>query len=95
MVTHSDLSAIPMAELRESRTTARRALELVRMRSHVGDADAVARVDELRDQVDALTAELIRRYAADLTLVDSLLSGTYARSVTSDWTSTGHRVGES
>ncbi len=74
-------SGMPLAALRAERAEARRALELAHMRSHQpasADADAI---ELLRLRADALTEELIGRYAADLGLVDSLLDEPYPRRV--------------
>ena len=84
------LDAAPLNQLREDRTTARRDLELAQMRARQHDAVADGTLVRLRDLVAALTEELIRRYSADLSLVDSLLDGSYP----ADGTSTHARHAE-
>lgn len=81
----ADLAAMPMDELRAVRAHSRRAAELARLRSRQ-DTARTERQDgdlgELEAQVGALTDELIARYAADLSLVDSLLGEPYPAQVT-------------
>lgn len=69
----ADVTTMPMPELRAERTRARRVLELSVMRSRQSHVDGHEAVDQLQARVHVLTEELIRRYCADLTLVDSLL----------------------
>lgn len=72
-----DVESLTMSQLREARLRDRRALELAILR-HRGSGEALPDdVAELRARVDAVTAELIRRYSADLSLVDSLLDPAY------------------
>lgn len=81
----ADLAAMPMDELRAVRARSRRAAELVRLRTRQDAARKDGQDDELRTletQVSALTDELIARYAADLSLVDSLLGEAYPAQVT-------------
>jgi hypothetical protein len=79
-----DFSAMPMDELRVLRARSRREAELVRLRSRQDGArtDANGDLEELQARVDMLTSELIARYAADLSLVDSLLGEAYPAQVT-------------
>lgn len=76
---------MPMDELRAVRARSRRAAELSRLRIRQ-DTARTERQDgdlgELEAQVAALTDELIARYAADLSLVDSLLGEPYPAQVT-------------
>lgn len=78
-----DLASLDFDDLRARRTVARRTAELARLRARQGGEpgpDEVARLDAL---VTALTDELIARYAADLSLVDSLLGPPYPAKVPS------------
>lgn len=68
-----DLSGMPLAELREERMAARRALELAQLRMRQTADSPQEELEELRARVAVLTEELIARYAADLSRVDSLL----------------------
>jgi hypothetical protein len=77
----TSLSTLTMAGLRDERTRCRQALELARLRSRHEGVPTAEAVAGLRARADALTEELIRRYAADLGLVDSLLEPAYSRSV--------------
>lgn len=77
----TDLSTIPMAELRAERTRCRRALELAQLRSRQPGGPTPDEVAVLRSRAQELTEELIRRYADDLYLVDYLLDAAYPRSV--------------
>ena len=73
----SGLDGLSMADLRAERMRARRTAELARLRSRQsgdGAADDLAGLDAT---VRVLTDELISRYAADLSLVDSLLDPAY------------------
>lgn len=75
-----DVARLPIDELRAARARARRAAELARLRSRQApDAtqDAARKLADLEAQVRELTDELIARYSADLSLVDSLLGGPY------------------
>ena len=81
----ADIAAMPIDELRALRARSRRAAEIARLRSRQdsaridsGDGD----LGDLEAQVAALTDELIARYAADLSLVDSLLGEAYPAQVT-------------
>jgi hypothetical protein len=89
-----DPAALSMAELRSLRVRAKRELELARMRSGPDDEKGQARIVDLRLDVNSLTDELIRRYAGDLTLVDSLLNGAYAQDDTPMLASSDPQVGE-
>jgi hypothetical protein len=73
-----------MDELRSCRAAARRAAELARMRAKQGSAESAEEVARLDAQATALTGELIARYAADLSLVDSLLEPAYPAKVTAN-----------
>ncbi len=77
------LDALPLAQLRADRTAARRDLEIAQMRARQHDGIADGALGRLRETVTALTEELIARYAADLSLVDSLLDGSYPAEGTS------------
>lgn len=81
----ADISAMPMDELRALRVRSRRAAELARLRSRQ-DAARIHGADDdlggLEAWVTVLTDELIARYAADLSLVDSLLGEAYPAQVT-------------
>ena len=79
-----ELAALGLAELRAERTRCRRALELAQLRSRQPDGPTAEDVAALRSRVHALTEELIRSYAADLDLVDSLLDAAYPRGVGSE-----------
>jgi hypothetical protein len=81
--TDVDPRTLSLDVLRANRTTARRQLELARMRVRLDNPAAVEELDQLRSVVEALTEELIRRYAADLSLVDNLLASTDARETAS------------
>ena len=74
------LEDLPLDELRAMRTTARRSLELARMRARTDDQAAMAEIERLRLAVEVSTEELIRRYEGDLSLVDRLLGAPYAQS---------------
>jgi hypothetical protein len=76
-----DLVALPMARLREERIRCRRALEVAQLRSRQPGGPTPEDVARLRRRTDALTEELIRRYASDLGLVDSLLLAAYPHDV--------------
>lgn len=76
-----DLASLPMARLREERIRCRRALEVAHLRSRQPGGPTPEDVAELRQRTDALTEELIRRYASDLDLVDSLLLAAYPHDV--------------
>jgi hypothetical protein len=91
----ADLSIMPLSDLREARTRARRSLELARMRAHPEDSTAAERLEKLRLEVELLTEELIHRYAEDLSLVDSLLGGAYAQSKARNDAPLGQRAGGS
>lgn len=81
----ADLAAMSMDELRAVRSRSRRAAELARLRTRQDAARAEEQADDLRAleaRVSALTDELIARYAADLSLVDSLLGEAYPAQVT-------------
>ena len=71
----ADVASLGIAELRSRRSTARRSLEVARLRARQDRAPQ--RVAELEHLVEQLTEELIARYRDDLTLVDSLLDATY------------------
>ncbi len=74
-----DLAILDLAELRRQRVLARRRAELARLRSRQGGpTDGLAESDA---ELTALTDELIQRYRADLTLVDSLLDPAYPAKV--------------
>lgn len=75
--TRDDLSRLSMPALRERRLRSRRGLELAQLRARHPGGATTQDVELLRSEVDALTEELIRRYAADLDLVDSLLGAAY------------------
>jgi hypothetical protein len=89
MMRAPSMAGLSLAEVRKRRTDARRQLELARMRAHTGDEAESAELTRLHDLVADLTEQLITRYAADLSLVDSLLGGAYARGATPDAASTG------
>ena len=77
-----DLAALPMAWLRAERIRCRRALELAHLRSRQAGGPTPERASAgSRQRADALTEELIRRYASDLDLVDSLLLAAYPHDV--------------
>ena len=81
----ADPAAMPMDELRAVRARSRRAAELARLRTRQDAARPEGQADDLRAleaQASALTDELIARYAADLSLVDSLLGEAYPAQVT-------------
>jgi hypothetical protein len=77
-----DWQDVPLAVLRAERANARRELELAQMRARQRDGQAQEALRPLRDRVHQLTEELIARYSADLTLVDSLLESSYPARVT-------------
>ena len=77
----TSLSDLTMVGLRVERTRCRQALELARLRARHDGGPTAEVLAELRRRAEALTEELIHRYAADLTLVDSLLEPAYPRSV--------------
>jgi hypothetical protein len=83
IVVRTSLVARPLDQLRTDRMTARRDLELAQMRARQHDGVAGGSLERLRDLVAALTEELIARYASDLSLVESLLDGSYAAGGTS------------
>jgi hypothetical protein len=76
-----DLSTLPIAALRAERTRCRRALELAQLRSRQPGGPTPDELADLRSRAQELTEELIRRYADDLDLVDSLLDAAYPHSV--------------
>lgn len=76
-----DLSALPMAWLREERIRCRRAMEVAHLRSRQPGGATPEQLASLRQRADALTEELIGRYASDLDLVDSLLLAAYPHDV--------------
>ena len=76
----SDLASLSMGDLRSARARARRALELAQLRSRQVDGGA-EQIAALTERVRALSDELIRRYADDLSLVDSLLDPPYPHGV--------------
>lgn len=80
---------VTMQELRAMRTSARRALELARMRAIPADPESATTIEHLRATVEQATEELIRRYSDDLGLVDSLLGAPYAQRTSR------HEAGES
>lgn len=74
------LEGLPLDELRARRTRARRAAELARLRSRQSasvDEAAAQQATDWEAEAGALTDALIARYAADLSLVDSLLEEPY------------------
>lgn len=75
-----DVTDLTLDELRRERMRCRRKVELLTLRHGQGTSEA------LRDRqlLAVLTDELIRRYSANLALVDSLLEPAYPRDV-------GHR----
>ncbi len=75
------LSTLGLDELRARRADARRAAELAHLRAKQGGPSPAEPLATLDARVDALTEELIARYAADLTLVDSLLEPAYPAKV--------------
>ncbi|MCX6432815.1 MAG: hypothetical protein NTX29_08500 [Actinobacteria bacterium] len=75
------LPTLGMDELRARRADARRNAELAHLRAKQGVPSAADSLAALDARVDALTEELIARYAADLTLVDSLLEPAYPAKV--------------
>jgi hypothetical protein len=77
----TDLNQLALADLRSERIRCRRSLELARLRSRQDGVPSAGELDDLRARADALTEELIRRYAADLSLVDSLLEAAYPHDV--------------
>jgi hypothetical protein len=79
---HGSLSDLPFEELRRCRAEARREAELARMRSRQAGRVPSEEVARLDAAARALTDELIARYAADLSLVDSLLIPAYPAKVT-------------
>ncbi len=79
-----DPAALGLTELRAERTRCRRALELAQLRSRQPTGPTAEDVAALRSRVHALTEELIRRYASDLDLVDSLLDAAYPHGVGSE-----------
>lgn len=79
------LDVLSLDRLRADRTAARRDLELGQMRARQHDGIADSALSGLRERVSALTEELIARYAADLSLVDSLLDGSYPAEGTSTY----------
>ena len=77
----ADLSQLSLADLRSERIRCRRSLELARLRSRQEGGPSPGDIGDLRARADALTEELIRRYAADLSLVDYLLEAAYPHDV--------------
>jgi hypothetical protein len=75
------LSELTMADLRARRADARRGAELAHLRARQGGPSDAGSLAALDDGVEALTDELIARYAADLGLVDSLLEPAYPANV--------------
>ena len=73
----ADLEALSIDDLRSRRMRVRRAAEVARLRARQGGSARAEHVDRLDADLRALTDELIARYAADLTLVDSLLDPAY------------------
>jgi hypothetical protein len=88
VATVPDLTSLTLDDLRSQRAQARRTAELARLRARQGGEPPAHEVARLDAVVRALTDELITRYAADLTLVDSLLAPAYPAKVTS---AAGHR----
>jgi hypothetical protein len=80
---------VPLDRLRAARSAARRELEVVQMRARQRAADVPDTLSALRTRVDELTEELITRYQADLSLVDSLLDPAYPAKVTSNHSPSG------
>ena len=76
------LERMPLEDLRACRTSARRAVELMKLRARQGGQGDPHDLELLVRKVDELTEELIARYAADLSLVDSLLAPAYPANVT-------------
>jgi hypothetical protein len=76
-----DLSVLVLDQLRAERTRCRRALDLAQLRSRRPDGPTADELAVLRERVRMLTEELIRRYASDLGLVDSLLDAAYPHRV--------------
>ena len=76
-----DVPSLTMADLRGRRAEARKCAELAHLRAKQGGPPATASVSALDADVEVLTDELIARYAADLTLVDSLLEPAYPANV--------------
>lgn len=82
---------LTMDELRCERRSARRDLERARMRTR-GQRGAPAddAIDAMSERVRVLTDELIARYAADLSQVDTLLvSAARAVATPERWSRTG------
>ena len=75
------LPALGMDELRALRADARRNAELAHLRAKQGGPSSADTLAALDAWVDEFTEELIARYAADLTLVDSLLEPAYPAKV--------------
>lgn len=75
-----DVTKLSLDELRRERMRCRRGVELLTLRHGQGAPEALRD----RELLAVLTEELIRRYSANLTLVDSLLEPAYPRDV-------GHR----
>lgn len=79
MVRSRSLGDLALTSLRAERSRCRQELELARLRSRQEGGPSPDDIAALRAQAEDLTDELIRRYAADLTLVDSLLEPAYPR----------------
>lgn len=74
----TDPATMAIDDLRARRLRVRRAAEVARMRRDApGDATTPAVLADLEAESRLLTDELIARYAADLSLVDSLLDPAY------------------
>jgi hypothetical protein len=74
-------SGLSLGELRAERSRCRCDFELAQLRSRQPDGPTAEQLADLRSRVHELTEELIRRYAADLDLVDSVLDAAYPRGV--------------
>jgi hypothetical protein len=77
----AEVAGLSLAGLRAERTACRRQLELLTLRSRRSEAREQEALAKVRAYVGLLTDELIARYAADLSLVDSLLEPAYSASV--------------
>ena len=80
----SSVEALSLDDLRHQRISARRAAEFEHLRARQGDGTTAPELARLDARVRELTDELIRRYAADLSLVDSLLDRAYPADGTRD-----------
>jgi len=69
----TSLADLPLVELRSRRMLARRIAEVTQLRSRQAGAVPAGDLARAEAEASALTDELIARYAADLSLVDSLL----------------------